>query len=112
MPTAGQMLQQARESRGMSLDDLAQATKLRATILAAMERDDFSHCGGLVYARGQLRAMAPILGLDSDDLVDAFDDGLRGRPAAWWALVGLLVTSFAFLGVNMFLSGLHSYGEL
>jgi len=38
--------------------------------------------------------------------------GLRGPILAWWALVGLLVTTFAFLGVNMFLSGLHSYGEL
>jgi len=38
--------------------------------------------------------------------------GLRGTMAAYWALAGLLITSFAFLGVNMFLSGLHSYGEL
>jgi cytochrome c-type biogenesis protein CcsB len=38
--------------------------------------------------------------------------GLRGAFAAWWALVGLLITTFAFLGVNMFLSGLHSYGTL
>jgi cytochrome c-type biogenesis protein CcsB len=38
--------------------------------------------------------------------------GLRGVVSAWWALVGLVVTTFAFLGVNMFLSGLHSYGEL
>ncbi|WP_431821156.1 c-type cytochrome biogenesis protein CcsB [Burkholderia sp. F1] len=38
--------------------------------------------------------------------------GLRGTPAAWWALTGLIVTTFAFLGVNMFLSGLHSYGKL
>ena len=38
--------------------------------------------------------------------------GLRGTVAAWWALVGLAVTTFAVLGVNMFLSGLHSYGEL
>jgi cytochrome c-type biogenesis protein CcsB len=38
--------------------------------------------------------------------------GLRGTVSAWWALVGLAVTTFAFLGVNMFLSGLHSYGEL
>ncbi|WP_421881082.1 c-type cytochrome biogenesis protein CcsB [Methylibium sp.] len=38
--------------------------------------------------------------------------GLRGTVAAWWALVGLVVTTFAFLGVNMFLSGLHSYGQL
>jgi len=38
--------------------------------------------------------------------------GWRGQVAAWWAVVGLLVTTFAFLGVNMFLSGLHSYGAL
>jgi cytochrome c-type biogenesis protein CcsB len=38
--------------------------------------------------------------------------GLRGPVLAWWALLGLFVTLFAFLGVNMFLSGLHSYGQL
>jgi cytochrome c-type biogenesis protein CcsB len=38
--------------------------------------------------------------------------GLRGTVSAWWALSGLVVTTFAFLGVNMFLSGLHSYGTL
>lgn len=38
--------------------------------------------------------------------------GLRGAAGAWWALTGLVVTTFAFLGVNMFLSGLHSYGKL
>jgi len=38
--------------------------------------------------------------------------GLRGTVATWWALAGLAVTTFAFLGVNMFLSGLHSYGTL
>ena len=38
--------------------------------------------------------------------------GLRGPVLAWWALIGLVVTTFAFLGVNMFLSGLHSYGTL
>jgi cytochrome c-type biogenesis protein CcsB len=38
--------------------------------------------------------------------------GLRGPMLAWWSVIGLLVTTFAFLGVNMFLSGLHSYGTL
>ena len=38
--------------------------------------------------------------------------GWRGAPMAWWAIIGLFVTLFAFLGVNMFLSGLHSYGSL
>lgn len=38
--------------------------------------------------------------------------GFKGEFAAWWSLLGLVVTTFAFLGVNMFLSGLHSYGAL
>lgn len=38
--------------------------------------------------------------------------GWNGKPMAWWAVIGFFVTLFAFLGVNMFLSGLHSYGEL
>jgi len=38
--------------------------------------------------------------------------GLRGPVLAWWAIIGLFVTTFAFIGVNMFLSGLHSYGAL
>ncbi|MDD3517694.1 MAG: c-type cytochrome biogenesis protein CcsB [Chromatiales bacterium] len=41
-----------------------------------------------------------------------FSKGWRGAPMAWWAVIGLFITTFAFLGVNMFLSGLHSYGEL
>lgn len=38
--------------------------------------------------------------------------GWNGKPMAWWAVIGFFITLFAFLGVNMFLSGLHSYGEL
>lgn len=38
--------------------------------------------------------------------------GWRGHVLAWWAIIGLLITAFAFVGVNMFLSGLHSYGGL
>ncbi|MCP1673450.1 cytochrome c-type biogenesis protein CcsB [Natronocella acetinitrilica] len=41
-----------------------------------------------------------------------FTKGWRGVPMAIWAIIGLLVTTFTFLGVNIFLSGLHSYGEL
>ena len=37
---------------------------------------------------------------------------LRGEILAWWAVAGLFVATFAFVGVNMFLSGLHSYGSL
>lgn len=38
--------------------------------------------------------------------------GLHGKILAWWAVIGFLVTIFCFVGVNMYLSGLHSYGQL
>ncbi len=41
-----------------------------------------------------------------------FTKGWHGRPMAWWAIAGFFVMLFTFLGVNIFLSGLHSYGGL
>ena len=38
--------------------------------------------------------------------------GWGGKPLAWWAIIGFFITAFAFVGVNMFLGGLHSYGGL
>ncbi len=38
--------------------------------------------------------------------------GWEGARMAWWAILGFAVTLFCFLGVNLFLSGLHSYGQL
>jgi cytochrome c-type biogenesis protein CcsB len=38
--------------------------------------------------------------------------GWEGRTLAWWTVIGFFVTVFCFLGVNMYLSGLHSYGRL
>ncbi len=73
--STGRMIQQAREAAGLSLDQVAAATKIRSSILAAMEEDDFSHCGGDVYARGQLKSIAAVVGLDPDDVVDSFDAG-------------------------------------
>lgn len=39
-----------------------------------------------------------------------FMKGWKGIAMAWWAIIGFIITMFCFLGVNLFLSGLHSYG--
>lgn len=69
---------------------------------------------GSVYAYGRYQSL-----MDGYETGILFGTGIgltglgwRGAPMAWWAAIGLFVTLFAFLGVNMFLSGLHSYGEL
>ena len=71
--SAGRMIASARIASGLSLEDLASSTRLRASILSAMEQDDFSLCGGDVYVKGHLRALAPLLGLDPDVLVSEFE---------------------------------------
>ena len=71
--TVGPRLRSAREMAGLSVADLAAATRMRASIIEAMEADDFSLCGGAVYARAQLKMMAPIIGLDPDEIAEYFD---------------------------------------
>jgi len=75
MASVGSMLAGARIAAGLSIDDLAYKSKLRATIISAIERDDFSLCGGEVYARGQVRALATIVGLDPSLVMEAYEAG-------------------------------------
>ena len=69
----GEVLYNARTSVGLSLDDLAAATSIRAGLLGEMEKNNFSHCGGDIYARGHLRNIAPKIALDPQQLVDLYN---------------------------------------
>lgn len=69
----GEVLTAARTTAGLSLEDLAAITSVRAGLLGEMERNDFSHCGGDIYARGHLRNIAPKLGLDGAQLVEQYN---------------------------------------
>ena len=69
----GELLQSAREESHLSLNDLAEATSIRAGLLTQMERNDFSHCGGDIYAKGHLRNIAPLIGLDATKLVALYN---------------------------------------
>jgi cytoskeletal protein RodZ len=70
----GEVLSSARTSARISLEDLAAATSIRAGLLSQMEQNNFSHCGGDIYARGHLRNLAPKLGLDGNDLVALYNE--------------------------------------
>jgi cytoskeleton protein RodZ len=69
----GETLFAARESAGMSVDQVAEATRIRRTLVQAIEHDDFSPCGGDFYARGHIRNIAAAVGTDPKPLLDAFD---------------------------------------
>lgn len=77
--SVGSELKAARERAGLTIEQLAAETRIRPGLLAALEADDFSRCGGSVYARGHLRAIARAVGTDATSLLAQYDEG---RPSA------------------------------
>ena len=71
--SVGSLLHAARTDAGMSVDEVAERVRLRRTVVLALEQDDFAICGGTVYARGHLRAIARVLDLDPEALVHEFN---------------------------------------
>ncbi|HWL37710.1 MAG TPA: helix-turn-helix domain-containing protein [Frankiaceae bacterium] len=69
----GESLAAARVAAGESVEDVSRATRIRGELLRRIEADDFSGCGGTVYARGHVRAIAAHLGLDAAEYVAEFD---------------------------------------
>jgi cytoskeletal protein RodZ len=69
----GDVLKSARIAAGLSVEDLAAITSIRTGLIAEIEKNNFSQCGGDIYARGHLRNLAPKLGLDANQLVDLYN---------------------------------------
>lgn len=121
----GAALAAARRERGLSVEEVSAATRIRPAIIRAIENDDFDACGGAVYARGHLRSVAQVVHADPRPLVEEFDRrfnqpvpalrtaplgsfepprdaGRSGRQSPTWASVaaGVLVVVVLFLGAS------------
>ncbi|MHB0968972.1 MAG: helix-turn-helix domain-containing protein [Thermoanaerobaculia bacterium] len=67
--TLGEELRRERELRGISLKEIADATKIGKRYLEAIEKSDFKTLPAPVFTRGFVREYARYLGLNSDELV-------------------------------------------
>lgn len=83
--TPGGLLSAARQARGVTLEQAANATRIRQRILAALEGDRVAELPAPVYVRGYLRTLASYYEVDSDQLVEAYDT-LVGRPSGSLAI--------------------------
>lgn len=72
MSDFGGQLKQAREQRGISLRQIAAATKISIVALEALERNDFSRLPGGIFSRAFVRAYALEVGLDPELTVQEF----------------------------------------
>ncbi|WP_406153563.1 helix-turn-helix domain-containing protein [Streptomyces sp. NBC_01023] len=125
-PSIGHTLHQARIAAGLTVEEVSSATRVRIPIVHAIEQDDFSRCGGDVYARGHIRTLARAVAVDPAALVDQYDAEHGGRPAPtpvaplfeaerikperrrpnWTAaMVAAIVVVIGFVGFTMFSGG-------
>lgn len=74
MSEFGLQLKQARERRGISLRQIASATKISTGALEALERGDFSRLPGGIFSRAFVRAYAIEVGLDPEETVRQYTE--------------------------------------
>ncbi len=79
-PVIGPQLAAARTRTGLSVDELAERTRIRPHVIESIEVDDFAPCGGDFYARGHLRTLARVLGQDPVPLLEKFDNRYATAP--------------------------------
>jgi transcriptional regulator with XRE-family HTH domain len=68
----GARLRQRREQRQVALATIAEQTKIKLSLLEALERDDVSHWPGGIFRRAFIRAYAHAIGLEPDVVVREF----------------------------------------
>ena len=69
----GPLVAAARNRARLSIDVLSERTRIRPHVLECIEVDDFEACGGDFYARGHLRTLARVFGLDPEQLLALYD---------------------------------------
>ena len=79
-PVIGPELAAARTRLGLGVDQLAERTRIRPHVIEAVEVDDFEPCGGDFYARGHLRTLARVLGIDVAPLLASYDERYAHAP--------------------------------
>jgi cytoskeleton protein RodZ len=78
----GERLRREREMRGISLDEIATATKISARNLRALEDEKFQQLPGGIFNKGFVRAYAKFLGIDEEDIVAQYETASHETEAA------------------------------
>jgi len=79
-PVIGPRFAASRRRLGLSVDELADRTRIRPHVIEAIEVDDFSACGGDFYARGHLRTLARVLGVECAPVLATYDERYADAP--------------------------------
>lgn len=78
MPTLGEELKHKRELRGITLGEIAEATRIGTRFLKAIETDNFSILPGGIFTRSFIRAYAKHVGMNEDDAIGLYLQQVAG----------------------------------
>ena len=69
----GSLLRQAREEKGLTIEEMSAISNLTKQVIRGIESDDYSELAGLSFVRGYLKLYAKKLGVNESDVVEPFD---------------------------------------
>src|SRR5512147_2767474 len=72
MESIGEFFKQVRETKGLTVDEVASKTRIRSDFVKALEEGNFAKLPDQVFARGFVRSYARSLGLDEEDAIHRF----------------------------------------
>src|ERR1700675_3574167 len=78
MESIGEFFRQVRETKGLTIDEVASKTRIRTDFVKALEDGNFAKLPDQVFARGFVRSYARSLGLDEDDAIHRFTQSAGG----------------------------------
>jgi cytoskeletal protein RodZ len=78
MPTVAEQLRAAREAKKLTVQQVADATKIRTDHIRALEEGDFNRFPAPIYIRGSVKNYAAMLKLDVPGVMAELDAELRG----------------------------------
>jgi hypothetical protein len=81
-PVIGPEFAAARQRLALSIDQLSDRTRIRPHVLESIEVDDFVPCGGDFYARGHIRTLGRVLGVDVAPLLAEYDTRYADAPVS------------------------------
>lgn len=73
MGDVGQLLQEARQQKGVSLEQVEEVTRIRQKFLKALEEEDYTALPAEAYVKGFLRNYALYLGLDPEEVLALYE---------------------------------------
>lgn len=73
METIGQILKNAREKKGLTIEELASSTYIVAKFIKALEDEQFDLLPGEIYVKGFIKNLSDKLSLDSDAMIERYN---------------------------------------